>query len=153
MRPENRSSSKAGSAHRTPPAAPGQRPCHFRVRTPSEQRTRRAALDNEAAKGAAPNRRALSDHSAALLIELDRLEQSLEVALAETLVALSLDELEEDRSDRVLGEDLQQDAALETAIDEDAAPLELREGLAVPADARIDPFVVARRGLLEFDGA
>ena len=39
-----------------------------------------------------------------------RLEQGLEVALAEALVALALDDLEEDRPDHVLGEDLQQQA-------------------------------------------
>src|SRR5271167_1686097 len=36
-------------------------------------------------------------HAAADLIELDRLKQSLEIALAKTLVALALDDLEEDR--------------------------------------------------------
>src|SRR5690606_2154280 len=46
--------------------------------------------------------------AAADLVEFDRLEQGLEVALAEALVALALDELEEDRPDRVLAEDLQQ---------------------------------------------
>ena len=36
------------------------------------------------------------------LVELDRLEQRLEVAFAEALVALALDDLEEDRADDVL---------------------------------------------------
>ena len=35
------------------------------------------------------------------LIGLDRLEESTEIALAEALVALALDEFEEDRPDRV----------------------------------------------------
>jgi hypothetical protein len=47
-------------------------------------------------------------HPAAHLVELDRLEQRLEVAFAEALVAFALDELEEDRPELVLGEDLQQ---------------------------------------------
>src|SRR5690242_8965600 len=51
-------------------------------------------------------------HPALHLIALDALEQRLEVALAEPLVALALDDLEEDRADRVLGEDLQQLALL-----------------------------------------
>jgi hypothetical protein len=38
-------------------------------------------------------------HAAADLVELDGLEQRLEVALAEALVALALDDLEEDRAD------------------------------------------------------
>ena len=38
-------------------------------------------------------------HAAADLVELDALEQGAEIALAEALVALALDELEEDRAD------------------------------------------------------
>ena len=49
-------------------------------------------------------------HAPANLVEFDALEQGLEVALAEALVALALDQLEEDRADLVLGEDLQQQA-------------------------------------------
>jgi hypothetical protein len=50
------------------------------------------------------------DHAAPDLIELDRFEQGFEIALAEALIALALDDLEEDRPDHVLGEDLQQQA-------------------------------------------
>src|SRR5919107_4414995 len=59
--------------------------------------------------------------AAALLLALDRLEQRLEVAVAEAARAVALDDLEEDRravADR-LGEDLQQ-VALVVAVDEDA---------------------------------
>src|SRR5688572_32555789 len=49
-----------------------------------------------------------SQHAAAHLVALDALEQRLEVAFAEPFVALALDDLEEDRADRILGEDLQQ---------------------------------------------
>jgi hypothetical protein len=53
-----------------------------------------------------------------------RLEQRLEVALAEALVALALDDLEEDRADRVGGEDLQQLAllGLRVGVDQDLVP-------------------------------
>ena len=51
--------------------------------------------------------------------------RALEVALAEALVALALDDLEEDRADHVLGEDLQQQAlpSVGVAIDQDAVAL------------------------------
>src|SRR5438445_13882692 len=49
-----------------------------------------------------------SDDSAAYLVELDALEQRLEIAFAEAFVAFALDDLEKDRADHVLGEDLQQ---------------------------------------------
>src|SRR6266566_6961012 len=59
------------------------------LRTPSHDRVR---LQN-----AAPD-----------LIELDRFEQSLEVAFAEPFVALALNYLEENGSDHIAREDLQQ---------------------------------------------
>src|SRR5665213_1482604 len=77
-------------------------------------------------------------HAAADLVFLDRFEQRLEIALAKAVVALALDKLEEDRSDRVGGEDLQQhlgvtaiDHAL-AAIDQDAVALESYDILAMP---------------------
>src|SRR3546814_18938714 len=48
------------------------------------------------------------EDAAADLVELDRFEQGLEIALAEALIALPLDDLEEDRADHVLGEYLEQ---------------------------------------------
>src|SRR5690606_23527934 len=48
------------------------------------------------------------EYAAADLVALDAFEQCGEVAFAEALVALALDDLEEDRTDAVLGEDLQQ---------------------------------------------
>src|SRR5687768_393159 len=53
------------------------------------------------------------------LVLLDRFEQRLEVALAEAVVALALDELEEDRADGGLAEPLEQHlgvAALHDAL-------------------------------------
>src|SRR2546427_13109181 len=65
--------------------------------------------------------------AAAHLVDLHRLEQRLEVALAEALVALPLDDLEEDRADGGLGEELQQQPAAGAAVDEDLAPPQLLE--------------------------
>src|SRR5712692_10248009 len=72
------------------------------------------------------------------LVFLDRLEQRLEIALAEAVIALPLDELEEDRADHGLGEHLQQDlrfAAVDhsLAVDEDPMPLHTRDRLGVTA--------------------
>src|SRR3546814_21085558 len=49
-------------------------------------------------------------HAAADLVEFDRFEQRLEIALAEAFVALALDAFEKDRPDHRVGEDLQQHA-------------------------------------------
>jgi hypothetical protein len=50
----------------------------------------------------------LSQHATLDLIPLDRFKQRLEIAFAEALIALALDDLEEHRADAVLGENLQQ---------------------------------------------
>src|SRR6185312_17474764 len=66
------------------------------------------------------------------LVALHRLEQGLEVALAESLIALALDDLEEDRADQVGGEDLEQQAAvLVRAIGQDGERLHLLDRLAM----------------------
>ena len=70
------------------------------------------------------------------LVGFDRLEQGLEVSLAEAVIALALDELEEDRPDHRLGEDLQQDARSATvddalAVDQDAVSAQPVEGFAM----------------------
>src|SRR2546426_1125379 len=85
--------------------------------------------------------------AAAYLVELHRLEQRLEVALAEALVALPLDDLEEDRADGGLGEDLQQQPAARAAVDQDPAPLQLLERLAMVRQALADHLVVGVRGV------
>src|SRR6478672_8877836 len=81
-----------------------------------------------------------SEHAALHLVALDAFEQRLEVAFAETLVALALDDLEEDRADRVLGEDLQQLAllGLGVGVDQDLVLLQARHVLAVVGDALVD---------------
>ena len=52
------------------------------------------------------------DHATTHLVFLDGFEQRLEVAFAEALVALALDDFEEDRADHRVGEDLQEDAVI-----------------------------------------
>src|SRR6478609_4901753 len=78
-----------------------------------------------------------SEDAPANLVELDALEERLEIAFAEALVALALDDLEEDRPDHVLGEDLEQQALSfgRRAVHQDAAFLELRDALLMPLDA------------------
>src|SRR6187551_2100864 len=82
-------------------------------------------------------RRKSLEVAAPLLLALDRLEECLEVALAETERAVPLDQLEEHGrpvADR-LGEDLQQVAVL-VAVDQDAARLQLLDRRPDVADAR-----------------
>src|SRR3954464_217290 len=101
-------------------------------------------------------RRRGSEVAALLLLPLDRLEQRLEVALAEAERAVPLDELEEQGravADR-LGEDLQQVAVL-VAVDEDAALLQLlhRHPDVADAGAQLRVAVVRVRSGQELDAA
>src|SRR5690606_19733398 len=92
-----------------------------------------------------------SEHAAAHLVALDALEQRLEVAFAEALVALALDDLEEDRADRVLGEDLQQLAlaGFRIGIDQDAVAAQAVHVFAVVRDALVDHLEVGVRRIEE----
>ena len=65
--------------------------------------------------------RATSAHPPFHLLTLNGFKQGLEVAFPEALVALALDNFEEDRTDDRLGEDLQQQspARLRRAVDQD----------------------------------
>src|ERR687886_714368 len=88
------------------------------------------------------------------LLALDRLEQGLEVAVAEAARAVALDHLEEHRravADR-LREDLQQ-VALVVAVDEDAEPAQVLQVLLDLADALRDLVVVRLRRAQELDPA
>src|SRR5262249_14655192 len=76
-----------------------------------------------------------------------------EVALPEALVALALDDLEEDRADHGLGEDLQQEAAAGAAVDQQTIPPQPFERLAVTGQAAIDHLVVGIRHVHERDVA
>src|SRR3954471_10449786 len=95
-----------------------------------------------------------SEVAALVLFALDRLEEGLEVALAEAQRAVPLDELEEDGrpvAER-LGEDLQQVAVL-VAVDEDLALLQLLDRHAYVADAltQLGVLVVAVGRVEELD--
>src|SRR5262249_11572039 len=87
-----------------------------------------------------------SDPSFADLLPLDALEQRAEVPRAEPLVALALDDLEEERSGRrlavepggVLEEDLQEVRARPVAVDEDLELAQLVDVLVDLADAVLD---------------
>src|SRR3954449_1952257 len=97
---------------------------------------------------------ASSEVPSALLLALDRLEECLEVALAETERAVPLDQLEEDGGPVAgrLGEDLQQVAVL-VAVDQDAAALQLLDRRAYVADApaQLGVLVVGVRRRQELD--
>jgi len=87
------------------------------------------------------------EHAAADLVELDRIEQGLEIAFAEALIALALDDLEEDRADDGAGEDLQQQILLSClvdrlAVDQDIVLAQPCQVLAVLRQALVDGFVI-----------
>src|SRR5579884_587948 len=87
------------------------------------------------------------EDAAADLVALYRFEERAEIALAEALVALALDDLEEDRADHGVGEDLQQEAfALAGgAVDQDLVAAQAGHVLAMPREAGIDRLVIGLR--------
>src|SRR5690348_6501958 len=95
------------------------------------------------------------NHPAPHLVELDALEQCLEIALAEALVALALDDFEEDRADHILREDLQQQPLplRRRAVHQDAALLEFRNALLVAFDALREKLVIRVGRVLERNSA
>src|SRR5690606_9065780 len=101
---------------------------------------------------ATPGRAFLQD-AALDMVALDGLEQGLEVALAEAFVALALDDLEEDRAERVLGEDLQQLAllGLRVGIDQDCVAAQALDVLAMVRHALVDNVEVGIRRVEEGD--
>src|SRR5215212_743642 len=88
------------------------------------------------------------------LLALDRLEERLEVALAERRRAVPLDHLEEDRRPVLggLGEDLEQVPVL-VAVGKDAQPLQVGVVLGYLPDPLLDLFVVRLRRVEEDDTA
>src|SRR5215472_17126458 len=96
-----------------------------------------------------------SKDAAAHLVELDALEQCLESAFAETLVALALDNLEEDRADDVPGEDLKQQALPlgGRSVHQYLALLELCDVLFMAFDTLGQQIVICIRSVLELDAA
>ena len=80
------------------------------------------------------------EDAAADLVLFDGFEQGLEIAFAEALVALALDEFEEHRADHRVGENLQEDAAAfgGRAVDQDAVAAQAVHILAVAGQAFVD---------------
>src|SRR6266851_2191522 len=93
------------------------------------------------------------EHAAPDLVELDRFEEGTEIALAETLVALALDDLEEDRPDHRRGEDLQQQpgSRRRRAIDQDAVAAQTLKILAMAGEARVHLLIIGVRHVHEGD--
>src|SRR5215210_5738045 len=98
-------------------------------------------------------RRRRLQHAPAHLVEFDALEQRAEIALAEALVALALDQLEEDRADDGAGEDLQQPPAFRGrgAVHQDAVATEAVDVLAGVGQALGQQFVVGVGRVHELD--
>src|SRR6185503_16124308 len=94
-----------------------------------------------------------SNDTPADLVEFDGFEQCLEIALAETLVALALDDFEEDGPDDIGRENLQQHAFAggAVAVDEDAPLAQLFDLLVVSRHPRVDTLVIGLRRVLESD--
>src|SRR5215469_6557810 len=93
-----------------------------------------------------------SQYAALHLLAFDGLEQRLEITLAESFVALALDDFEEDRSDAVLREYLQQQTllGLRVRVDQDLVRAHARHVLAMVRDAHVDHVVVRVRRVEEF---
>src|SRR3954464_946646 len=89
------------------------------------------------------------------LVEFDALEQRSEIAFAEALIALALNDLEEDRPDHRLREDLQQQLVRCTLVrgdvDQYAQALQLGQVLTVVRQALVDKVVVSGDRVLERD--
>src|SRR5579859_441207 len=92
-------------------------------------------------------------HAAADLVEFQALEQRLEIAFAEAIIALALDEFEEDRAQHVLREDLQQQALAlgRGAVDQDAALAHFLDRLAMAGQALVDQVEIGVDGVLQTD--
>src|SRR5207247_6501676 len=95
------------------------------------------------------------EDAAADLVALDRFKKGAEIALAEPLIALALDDLEKDRADHGFGEDLQEQPLTlrRRAVDQDLVALQSRRILAMAGEPRVDRLVIALRHRHEMDAA
>src|SRR3954454_20883104 len=82
------------------------------------------------------------------LVELHRFEQRAEIALAEALVPLPLDDLEEDGPYHRVREDLEKEPASGGAVQENFPVAQLVERLGVPGKALVEELVI-RIGRIE----
>src|SRR5262249_13753413 len=116
-------------------------PCPARWPTRPSSRAPRRAFRRDSRL---PRSGGLND-AAPQLIALERFEQRLEVAFAEALVALALDELEEHGTEEGLREDLQEQpllAALGGSVQEDPPRLQLVHFFVVSGQALLEHLVV-----------
>jgi hypothetical protein len=91
-------------------------------------------------------------HAAPDLVQLDRFEQRAEITLAESLVALALDDLEEDGTDDRRREDLQEHLVLgRRAVQQDAVAGQALGVFLVTEQAGRELLVVRVRRVLERD--
>src|SRR5690606_16141783 len=91
-------------------------------------------------------------HAAAHLVQLHGFKQGLEVAFTKTLIALALDELEEDRAELVLAEDLKQQFA-RMPVHQDVSLLQGFHVLAMAWNALVEQLVVGVTGVEQFHTA
>ena len=92
-----------------------------------------------------------ADHATPHLVQLDGLEQGPKVAFTKPLVALALNDFEEDRADHGAGEDLQQQSLAlgRGPIDQDTVPAQSFQVLSMARHPFVNPLVIGVRGLLQ----
>ncbi|VXC50053.1 hypothetical protein SPHINGOT1_10354 [Sphingomonas sp. T1] len=90
------------------------------------------------------------DHPTPDLVEFDRFVQRLEVAVAEPLITLALDDLEKDRPEQRFGEDLEEQPLLtDIAVEQDPVAPQPLEILAMVRHALVDQFVIGLDRVLQ----
>src|ERR1700733_5216172 len=159
----HRGSAAGNCAPATHPAAPRWRnDCRPRPGT-AVRRARRQRVSPRRPPGAVPRccsclaggARVERQHSAAHLVELQGFEQRLEVTLAEALIALALNDLEEARPDHVLGKDLKQQALSlgRRTVHQDATLTQALQILAVAGYAPIERLIIRVGRVLKLHAA
>jgi hypothetical protein len=85
------------------------------------------------------------------LVFLDGVEQRLEVAFAEALIAIALNDFEEDRADHGIGEYLQQQALTfgRRAIEQNIVRAQAGDILAMPGNPLVEGLIVRSRRIYE----
>src|SRR3546814_398165 len=93
------------------------------------------------------------NHAAPDLIQFDAFEQRFEIAFPETLIALALNDFEEDGPNHILGKDLQQKpiAGFGRSIDQDAALTHFLYVVTVTGDALVNHVIISVGRVLKPD--